>query len=164
MTILRFTSSEIPPQEIQKGFQVEHTEDDGTIHDEEDEITVKDTVDMLLRAIGWYAVHNTMSKYTSTAVVQCTDVPFMRANFGYFLTSSSMGATNNEQGEHDRHSKRLNNVLKSWNFVRVDVPGDGNCLFTSVAISVKSMCQQHQSPLVAYYKNLELIQAVTVWM
>ena len=50
--------------------------------------------------------------------------------------------------------KRLTDVLKSWNLVRVEVPGDGNCLFTSVAISITSICQQNQSPLVAIIQAL----------
>lgn len=134
-----------PPQ-----FQKEYIEDDGLENDNiviPEEVSIKDTVDMLLRAIGWYAVYNTMSKYTSTAVIQCTDVPFMKANFGTWIN-------NNNNKEQSENLKRLTNVLQSWNFVRVEVPGDGNCLFTSVAITIISMCQQHQSPLVDILQEL----------
>lgn len=142
----RFTASTIPPQLFQGDSQVHHTGNELEEQDLDD-ITMKDVIDILLRAIGWYAVHNTMSKYTSTAAIQCT---FVQANFGYYLASLSTS----EHSECDEHSKRLNNVLKSWNFVRVEVPGDGNCLFTSVAITVISLCQQYQSPLAAILHNL----------
>jgi hypothetical protein len=109
--VARFTSCAIPPPELQEGSQVQHTGNGNTELEEQDmdEITVKDMIDILLRANGWYAVHNTMSKYTSTAAVQCIGVPFMRANFGYYLASMDTS----EQIEHDEHSKRLNDVLKS---------------------------------------------------
>ena len=30
----------------------------------------------------------------------------------------------------------LHNVLESWHFQRIPVPGDGNCLFTAIAMAI----------------------------
>ena len=36
-----------------------------------------------------------------------------------------------ENAEHSLH-----NVLESWHFRRIPVPGDGNCLFTAIAMGI----------------------------
>lgn len=54
-----------------------------------------------------------------------------------------------------RHDQRLNDVLKSWNFVKHIVPGDGDCLFRCVAILVKQQVR-HNPSLLASLTSLSI--------
>ena len=45
-----------------------------------------------------------------------------------------------QQGEVD--SSQIDSLLMSWNLKRVTVPGDGNCLFTSIAFSLVQRAQR----------------------
>ena len=102
--------------------------------DEDGSLAIVNAVDILLRAIGWYTIYTTMSKYTTTALLSCTDIPFMRENFGYILMWQENLTDSNHSG-----AEALANVLDSWNFSKVEIPGDGNCLFTAVALYLETV-------------------------
>lgn len=82
--------------------------------EDESQVSIKDTVTILLQALSWFTVYNTMSKYTSTANLQCTEVPFMKAKFGYSLTW--FGTYYIDTSDSNEHLQRLSDVLVSWNF------------------------------------------------
>lgn len=86
--------------------------------DEDDQVSVKECIAILLRAISWFSVYNTLSKYTSTATVCCNDVPFMKADFGHSLT---WFGTDMDTSEKTEHLSRLSDVLTSWNFQQIQV-------------------------------------------
>lgn len=119
--------------------------------DEDDQESIKESIAILLRAISWFSVYNTLSKYTSTATLHCTEVPFMKADFGHSLT---WFGTDMDTSEKNEHSSRLSDVLTSWNFQHVQVPGDGNCLFTSVALHLQSVGQMPAAPLHSIVESL----------
>ena len=56
-----------------------------------------------------------------------------------FYPQQSISSKDNE---FDGHSKRLNDVLSTWNFKKISVPGDGNCLFTAIAVNLQSLASQ----------------------
>ena len=96
---------------------------------------------ILLKAISWYFVHEHMSKQTKRATIPLKELPFMNSalpklfNSGGLETLSNETYTSNtvplsESTNHhvlDLHTSRLDGVLKSWNFKRIPVSGDGNC-------------------------------------
>ena len=109
---------------------------------------IKDAMAILLQALSWYTVHSTMSKCTSTATMQCTDMPFTKEKFGFSCS------TNLDTGGKEAHAQRLSDVLTSWNFRKVEVPGDGNCLFTAVALHLQSVSEVPESPLNSIMERL----------
>lgn len=113
------------------------------------EVSIKDSIGILLRAISWFSVYDTLSKCTSTASLQCTDIPYMKADFGYSLTWTG---TDMDTSEESEHLSRLSDVLASWNFQQAQVPKDGNCLFSSVALHLQSV--GHDSPLHSVIESL----------
>lgn len=56
-----------------------------------------------------------------------------------FYPQQSISSKDNE---FDSHSKRLNDVLSAWNFKSMSVPGDGNCLFTAVAVNLQKVASK----------------------
>lgn len=47
-----------------------------------------------------------------------------------------------QQSTGEVDSSKIDSLLMSWNLKRVVVPGDGNCLFTSVAFSLVQRAQK----------------------
>ena len=58
--------------------------------------------------------------------------------------------------ERQTHEDRLDSVLRSWNFERITVPGDGDCLFTSVAMNIKHFSQLGNESLCNILKDLSI--------
>ena len=47
------------------------------------------------------------------------------------------------QGCHTfRGCAQLDHVLKSWNFKKISVPADGDCLFTAIALAITNRVEQ----------------------
>ena len=42
----------------------------------------------------------------------------------------------------EQHEKRLENILQSWGFSRVTVPGSGDCFFISITLGLLSQSTQ----------------------
>ena len=92
-----------------------------------------------------------MSKQTKKAKVPLKELPFMSSALPKLFNSGGSETLMNEPYQanaaiplsestnldvFDVHSNRLDGVLKSWNFKRVPVADDGNCLFYAVAHSL----------------------------
>lgn len=73
-----------------------------------EDISLIDVTNVLLRTIGWYTLFTLMSKYTKTASVYCTDMPFVSQNFGYSLSWPHFNDENPSV-----YIQSLNNVLSS---------------------------------------------------
>ena len=121
---------------------------------QEETFSINDATDIIFWALGWYATYATMTKHTATALLSCTDIPFMEENFGYAL----MWGEPSSETIDNMHSERLENVLASWNFQQVKIPGDGNCLFASVALHLQTVLPSLNSshPLQAIIDSLEI--------
>lgn len=133
----RLTSSAVAASEFTASVVVQP--------DENPQLSIEDSTIILLRAISWFSVYHTVSKYSSTSSLQCTDVPFMKADFGYSLT---WFGTDMDTSEENQHVSRLSDVLTSWNFQQVD----GDCLFTSVALHL----HKHQTHL--FFQLLKVLE------
>ena len=107
---------------------------------------------ILLKALSWYFLHEHMSKQTKRAKIPLKELPFMNSALPKLLNSGSLETfTSDTHGPNatvtafseatnravpDIHAVRLDRVIKSWNFKRVPMSGDGNCLFYAVAYSL----------------------------
>ena len=58
--------------------------------------------------------------------------------------------------ERQTHEDCLDSVLRSWDFERITVPGDGDCLYTSVAMNIKHLCQLGTESLCNILKDLSI--------
>ena len=104
---------------------------------------------MLIKALSWYFVHENMSKQTKRARIPLKELPFMKTalpklfNCGYLErpdceneTNATLSESTNVAHPINIHVIRLDRVLSSWNFKRISVSGDGNCLFYSVSLAL----------------------------
>jgi len=71
-------------------------------------------------------------------------------------TSSYGDKLDDRDRERQTHEDRLDSVLRSWNFERITVPGDCDCLFTSVAMNIKHLCQLGTESLFNILKDLSI--------
>ena len=55
---------------------------------------------------------------------------------------------------HVAGSENLQTVLTAWNFQRIPVPGDGNCLFTSLASAILHRIRNGDTLLITILKNI----------
>ena len=96
---------------------------------------------ILLKALSWYFVHEHMSKQTKRAKIPLKVLPFMKSSLPKLFNCGNLEAdqfrSNLSDATNrivvDEYSERLDVVLKAWNFKRIPVAGDGNCLFYAVA-------------------------------
>ena len=98
------------------------------------EFTSEEALCILKLAVSAFYVSITLQKMSKTA-------DFCSKNI-FFISFIAMleGWCNSQQGEVD--SSKIDSLLMSWNLKRVVVPGDGNCLFTSVAFSLVQRAQK----------------------
>ena len=66
------------------------------------------------------------------------------------------GQTADRDRERQTHEDHLDSVLRSWNFERITVPGDGDCLLTSVAMNIKHLSQLGTESLCSILKELSI--------
>ena len=125
-------------------FEPSNEECDMPFHDEEQEdIPLAILKVILLKALSWYFVHEHMSKQTKRAAVPLKELPFMNSaltqlfNCGCLETpdggSKVLLESANQKEFASVHLDRLDLVLESWNFKRIPVSGDGNCLFYALS-------------------------------
>ena len=90
------------------------------------EFTTHDVLHLLLQTVSSYYVSLALQDMSMTAVFNSKDI--------YFTSFLALvqGLGKEEMG----NDSELDMLLKSWNFRRVEVRGDGSCLFTSVAHSL----------------------------
>ena len=60
-----------------------------------------------------------------------------------------------KENDFTAHTKRLHDVLSSWNFKSLSVPGDGNCLFTAVAMNLQNLATKNKD-LSDHLQSLEI--------
>ena len=128
------------------GFTARFTDDDA-FHEsscdsntgDDDTVSLEWAKIVLLQAISWYCIYEQLSGYSSTAYVKSGSIPFMNSELTNLFMCCSSADTDSEKQTHEH---RLDSVLKSWNFERIAVPSDGDCLFASVAVGIKDLSQR----------------------
>ena len=123
-----------------------------TVDEEENNTSLAMVKLILLKALSWYFVHGHMSKQTKRARIPLKELPFMNSalpklfNCGYLEIPEGGSESDKSLSESTNrltvniHTIRLDNILSSWNFKRIPVSGDGNCLFYAVS---QALLQKH---------------------
>ena len=93
------------------------------------DFTSDDSLLLFVQAISSFYVAISLEKMSKTAELKTKDIFFTS-----FLTLTERFM--NTQSRQRSGDSNLDEVLSSWNFRRVEVLGDGNCLFTSLAHSL----------------------------
>ena len=107
---------------------------------------------VLLSAISLHYICKNVSSCSKTAVVNKTLLPFMDSLLGD-LFGNQTGSVDNDMIKHE---KRLDDVLKSWNFKKQIVPSDGDCLFRLVALHL-AQHGRHNQALLATLAKLNIV-------
>lgn len=93
----------------------------------EDAIDPASIKDILSASISQFVMHKAMKKQSSTSTQLWKYIPYMQV----LPTQIS-----SEDNEVEAHRQRLKNNALAWNFSIVPVQPDGNCFFTSVALTL----------------------------
>ena len=78
--------------------------------------------------------------YVSTYLEKMTDTAKLNAGT-FFISFIAVIEKLVASCPHDSCKSQIDKTLSSWNLKRVDIPGDGNCLFTSTAFSLVQLIQ-----------------------
>ena len=106
-----------------EGVSDENSDDSSS--DDSDSVSLEWAKTVLLQAFAWYYIYDLISGYSSTAYVKSGNIPFMTlALTNLFI----WGQAADRDRERQTHEDRLDSVLRSWNFERITVPGDGDCM------------------------------------
>ena len=89
---------------------------------QEVEVTPEDAFAVLVQATSPFLVSSALDKMAKSAHFRGSDSFMSFLSIGQTLTTRFHGNTDNDQ---------MRNLLHSWNLKRVDIPGDGDCLFSS---------------------------------
>ena len=95
---------------------------------EDQQIPISTLKQILMRAVSWFFIHKSMGNVSESAHLHFSQIPFMISTISD-LSNSLMFMEEEEKSSLER----LDVLLKSWEFSRLEVPRDGNCLFHSVA-------------------------------
>ena len=106
--------------------------------EENEGLTLIAVKEILLQVVASYYILRTLTACTSTATFASKYLPFMNS----VLSALNPPFIPSPESALDEHKKRLTNSLTSWNFRSVSTPGDGNCLFHSVAFALQQQSQQ----------------------
>ena len=93
------------------------------------ELPFSEAMCILSQAIASYYIMTNLQSHSKTSQFKGTEV-----FFATFLALVHRLPSSESTLQTD--SETLNNVLQSWNFERVVVPGDGNCLFYAVSLAL----------------------------
>lgn len=93
-------------------------------------VDINKAKNILLQAILWLKVHSHLESNTTTATVGIKTLPFLQLNVDNIFMV--LGSPSNPD-DLAQHQKRLDDTLAAWNFKRVPVDGDGDCIFQSIA-------------------------------
>ena len=97
------------------------------------DMTNEEAMQVLEQAVSAFYVSKTIKQYSTTANFESRDIFF----------SSFLALV--EGFHHLPGSGQLDHVLQSWNFKKIPVPPDGDCLFTSISLSLINLAQQGDS-------------------
>ncbi len=115
------------------------------------EFTPEDALSVLKQAVSSFYVSQTLQQMGKSA-----DFDGRNIFFTSFLAMIE-GLCNGKQSEvGSGHS--MESLLMSWNLKRVPAPGDGNCLFTSVAFSLVQNMQGGQTCIIERLLSLGIPQ------
>ena len=136
-------SGSTPTSQTTMGCLLEGSDTDSDNEDEDLDIghvSVLLARNILLSALGLYFIHKKLTSLSSTAIIHRSQLPFMNTLLSdIFYPQQSISSKDNE---FDSHSKRLNDILSTWNFKSMSVPGDGNCLFMAVAVNLQNLASK----------------------
>ena len=117
---------------VDETSQVEECElDSSPDNDDQNEhqpVSVAALKKILMQALAWFFIHKSMSNMSETAYICLDQILFMLSSSAD-LFDPIMYYPSDEQKTHEEH---LDELLKSWQYLRQKVPPDGNCLFHSV--------------------------------
>ena len=97
------------------------------------EFLAEEAVTVLKQAVSAFYVSVTLEKMSKTANVDNRNI--------FFTTFMAMVEGLCSSHKSDTQGDQMESLLSSWNLQRVTIPGDGNCLFTSVAFSLVQRIQ-----------------------
>ena len=97
------------------------------------EFSSQEAVHILMQAVSAFYVSMTLQEMSKTADFNSRNI--------FFTSFMAMveGWCNSHQSEIE--NSQIENMLSSWNLQKINIPGDGNCLFTSVAFSLVQRIQ-----------------------
>ena len=120
-------------QELLNSLEVD-SEEEEVSHDTANlEFSSQEAVHILMQAVSAFYVSMTLQGMSKTADFNSRNI--------FFTSFMAMveGWCNSHQSEIE--NSQIKNMLSSWNLQKVNIPGDGNCLFTSVAFSLVQRIQ-----------------------
>lgn len=123
---------------LSQGSGTDSDSDDDTAGIDNTNVSVLVARNILLSALGLYFIHKKLTSLSSTAILHRSKLPFMNTLISDMFCQAQPTIPMKEN-ESDAHRKRLNDVLSMWNFKGLSVPGDGNCLFTAVAVNLQHL-------------------------
>ena len=93
-----------------------------------------------MKAILWIKVHMELKKKSNMAQLDIRLIPLLQRHAdNIFMVMPD--TFSNSDTEYQEHQERLNNTLTSWQMKRKFVDGDGDCLFHSVAFSLRQLAE-----------------------
>ena len=128
---------------------------DGTVQsDYSASFTFADTFAVLQQSVSCYYIAQTLKGITNTFHVNAKDLFFTS------LVATIHGFQHNKMPPCNEEIC-LQNILDAWQFTRIPVPGDGNCLFTAVAMGIIQQVQNgdmflsHQMQMLVSQQSLK---------
>ena len=98
---------------------------------------------ILLKAIGMLHIFLGIQRNSRQSTTSLSYLPFMSGTVSNLFLGLGMETTSDRQ----KHEERLDNVILSWNFERLAVPRDGNCLLYAVAYNIHFQIQNQNTQL-----------------
>ena len=105
--------------------------------------------DILMQSLSWFFIHKSIQGVSETAHIFLDQIPFMTS------TSSDLSNSIMDMTQEGRLGT-LDNLLKSWNLERHEIPKDGNCLFSSVAFNLQAQIKRGNTDLKAILDGLNI--------
>ena len=125
---------------------------EGNADDIDEVLTDEQLTELFHRAKQLYdAVETMKEKGVAKTIFNERYIPFMNSAASLF---SHGQFDQNPHGGVDDHRNRLNAVVQSWGFQLVNVEGDGNCFFYSVAMSLHHFLQDNIEDVTIHLGNL----------
>ena len=114
--------------------------------------SLTDAHSVLVQMVSSYFIAQTLQDMSDTSYVNVRDL---------FFTSIVATIEGHQQNivPNEEADQQLQSILDSWKFKRVVVPGDGNCLFTAIAMGIMECTRNGDSTLV---NRLQLDQNATI--
>lgn len=89
--------------------------------------------EVLLQVLASIEVHRILTGNTTTASLDVRRMPLLQASADNLFMCLSEDEPQSSTSKEEEHALSLDNTLSSWNFQRIGMPRDGDCLFRAVA-------------------------------